>query len=59
MSDEKLPDGWIKAQSKSHPDRHYYFNTKNKQSAWDLKVRKFTSAKFLNNIFKSFRKYLN
>jgi hypothetical protein len=46
MSDEKLPDGWIKAQSKSHPDRHYYFNTKNKQSAWDLKVRKFFSAKF-------------
>jgi len=30
----KLPKDWIIVNSKSHPDRIYYFNVKTNQSSW-------------------------
>ncbi|KYN04040.1 Uncharacterized protein C1orf26 [Cyphomyrmex costatus] len=34
MLKHKLPKDWITVNSKSHPDRVYYFNVKTKQSSW-------------------------
>lgn len=37
MKDEvKLPSGWIRRKSKSHPDRDYYYNPKLKLSVWKI-----------------------
>lgn len=33
-SDDVLPDVWVKRQSKSHPDKMYYFNTETRKSQW-------------------------
>lgn len=38
VTDDNLPHGWIKRQSKSRPDHIYYFNTKTKESQWTLPV---------------------
>lgn len=38
MDDEKdLPPNWIKVKSKSRPDSIYFFNTKTKESKWEMK----------------------
>lgn len=34
MIKRKLPKDWIAVNSKSHPDRIYYFNVKTNQSSW-------------------------
>lgn len=34
--DEKLPKGWTKVQSRSHPDKVYYYNNSLKLSLWKL-----------------------
>lgn len=34
MKKYKLPKDWITVNSKSHPDRVYYFNVKTNQSTW-------------------------
>lgn len=36
-SPEKLPRGWVKVKSKSHPGKVYYYNSEAKQSVWKLK----------------------
>jgi WW domain len=33
---EKLPKNWVKKQSKSRPDKFYYFNTTTGVSSWSL-----------------------
>lgn len=43
-SDEKLPAGWAKVQSRSRPDKFYYHNQSLKLSLWKLEdLRKFQS----------------
>lgn len=32
--EEKLPQNWIKTESKSRPNTFYYFNTKTSESKW-------------------------
>lgn len=34
MMKQKLPNNWITVNSKTHPDRVYYFNVKTNQSSW-------------------------
>lgn len=36
-SPDKLPRGWVKVKSKSHPGKVYYYNNESKQSVWKLK----------------------
>lgn len=36
-SPDKLPRGWVKVKSKSHPNKVYYYNNFTKQSVWKLK----------------------
>ncbi|XP_037051487.1 transcriptional protein SWT1-like [Bradysia coprophila] len=36
VTNDDLPDCWIKRPSKSHPDRSYYYNTVTKQSQWTV-----------------------
>jgi WW domain len=33
---EKLPKNWVKKQSKSRPDKSYYFNTATGVSSWTV-----------------------
>lgn len=33
-SAEKLPDGWIRKESRSRPNQFYYFNTKTGKTQW-------------------------
>ncbi|CAK9829010.1 Transcriptional protein SWT1 [Anthophora retusa] len=35
MMKHKLPKNWVVLNSKSYPDRVYYFNTKTKQTSWE------------------------
>lgn len=42
---EKLPDGWIRKESKSRANRVYYYNIKTGQSQWESPVGKDTKAK--------------
>lgn len=46
MSDEdKLPSGWIRVKSKSHPDKEYFYNAKLKRSVWKIEdIRKSSSS---------------
>lgn len=34
LDDRPLPTGWIRRQSKSRKDKHYYFNTVTGKSSW-------------------------
>lgn len=38
VTNDDLPDCWIKRPSKSRPDRFYYYNTVTQQSQWTLPV---------------------
>lgn len=43
--DEKLPTGWIKVQSRSRPEKAYYFNKALKLSLWKLEdLKKFSDS---------------
>lgn len=43
--DEKLPTGWIKVQSRSRPEKVYYFNNALKLSLWKLEdLKKFSDG---------------
>ena len=33
---QELPNGWVVKQSKSYPDRVYYFNTLTGVSTWEI-----------------------
>lgn len=33
---KKLPPGWVARQSKTYPDRVYYFNTDSGLSSWEF-----------------------
>ncbi|XP_014484962.1 PREDICTED: transcriptional protein SWT1 isoform X2 [Dinoponera quadriceps] len=53
----KLPKNWIVVNSKSHPDRIYYFNVKTKQSMWKEPMLEQASDKSLEHVRKRRKNY--
>lgn len=42
---EKLPDGWIRKESRSRPNNFYYFNTKTGTTQWENPVKPHDKSK--------------
>lgn len=46
---ERLPDGWIRKESRSRPNRFYYFNTKTGKTQWEQPADTHNKAKSRND----------
>lgn len=49
----ELPENWIKKESRSHPGKSYYFNTKTNESSWKFPVLLEKSKQHKLNLIKN------
>lgn len=53
MKKVKLPKNWVVVDSKSHPERVYYFNVKTNESSWEQPMTGETNKPSTSNVLKS------